>query len=709
MNVSTIVFFVFVIFLGSGFALSPIQNGDFEVGLQDWSWHSRGLGGYPKDIAVVSADPSPEIVKDPSAPSGKSFLRFKNMADTSFFVATREYLLDEGTYKVVGFFNIEKKIKWQVGDVVKTIPPTSGWEKKEMDLVVTNKERAVSLSFNAEDPGLFQFDHFELYPAAGAPRETALDVGLEVSAPDKVFFEKDEKKLKLKIFSSAETAGALLYHVENAWGEEIFTKKTPAKIPAGETVELGESLTSLKSGHYRVLARFAPSKGAASYETELLFAVIPDRELATSTTTGEDSRFGCNMGGRPYEIRLAQKIGIRWVMCAPPLYTKWLASEPSKGEWLFYDDQVKSMNDAGIHLLGNLADAPTWAIKPDSKVYGGAWPQNVLPADWSGWENYVKKVVTHYAPRIKAWAVWNEPDHPGFLKVAEGESWVDKYQTILEKSFAAARQAAPNVRIVGGVATHAGALVPLFKKGALKTMDVGGFHWLSWTPKGYVRNTSDEMGLLGPKESSDNCIENLTDAMAEAGKKVPLWDTEAHFTQAAMEREFLTQPNPPQKKDVPFMTRLDGAAAIPRQYLAEWAAGVDKTFFWLLSAPFTGQRLRADTTMVEWDRSPGAQLVTYAVMTSILENAKFVKWEKVVENRTPIKIFTLTIPGGSVRVVFSDSDMPKDLILVTESKNPVVRDMFGSVLEGSDSFNGLPLKGKVHLSVSRSPVYVIEK
>jgi len=699
---------VLTIFLAAG-ALDAgiLQNGDFEVGMQDWGWNSRGLGGYPKDIKTMNLDPSPEVASDAAAPSGKHILKFKNPPETSFTFGSREYLLPEGKYKAIGFFNLEKKIKWTVGDTVKTLGPTSGWEMKELDFAVTNAERAVSILINAEEPGIFQLDQFQIAPE-GTANEAGIDLGLEVSASDKIFMEKDEKNLAIRAFSPKDISGTVFLRIENGWGEEVLNKKISFALTAGQIREVSEKIKIQKTGHYRVLAQFRGEKGVSSYESELLFALIPNRELANSTVTGEDSRFGCNTQMRPYLIETARKIGIRWVMCAPPLFTKWFASEPRKGEWLYYDEEVKKLNDAGIHILGNLADAPSWALRPDSKDYGGPWPNNMLPEDWSGWQAYVRNVVDHYSNRIKYWAVWNEPDHPGFLKLTNGEKWFEKYETILEKTFQVAKSAVPDIRIVGGVATHPGALLPLIQGKSLRSMDIGGFHWLSWTPKGYVRNTSDELGLLGPKETSDNCIETLTDAMDLAKKKIPLWDTECHFTQASMEREFVNQPGPPIKKGATYMTRLDGAAAIPRQHLAEWAAGIDKTFFWLLESPFAGQRKREDTTMLEWDRSPGAQVVTYAVMTSLLEKARFVKWEKKMEERNAVKTFYFATAQGGIRVVFSDSDTPKDLVVPVSGKTVSVRDMFGVEQEGADSFNGIELKGKVHLSVTRFPVYVLD-
>ena len=300
-------------------------------------------------------------------------------------------------------------------------------------------------------------------------------------------------------------------------------------------------------------------------------------------------------------------------------------------------------------------------------------------------------------------------------KVEEGEDWASKYLVVLRRTYQVVKEVAPNVQVVGGTVTNPGALPPLIKGGGLGYMDIGAFHWSSWSPEGYLRNTGEEVGFLGPKQNWVNCIERITDATRERGKDIPLWNTECHITQADVEREFVTQPPLPKVSKTPLMTRLDAAAAVPRQYIAEWAAGVDKTFYWLLSCQSSSWDVRADKTMLEWDRSPTAPVVTYAVMTSQLEDAEFVDWEKKTGATWPERpffwIFHFRKPGGRLRVVWSNTDTPHEIVLPVTGRNVIIRDMFGAECPAVkvNSQNDAELEAEIMLSVARSPFYILEE
>lgn len=695
-----------------------VRNGSFEVGLQNWGWYTRGEGGYPNDVIVTGLDPQPVRLVVPDAPHGRYGLRFDAPENCAFSVYTRACEGSPGDHRLRLAVRCGVPVKVYVRDAGKardnvlaeaSIAPASGWQSVEIAVTVPEGTSAVALSVAGTGPGHLELDRVELQAADAAPARP-VELGLE--AGSQVRFAGEAAGFLARTFCEEAFSGALVYRVENAWGEEVTGGAVPMEGLAGQVTEAEVRLELPLTGHYRVLAQVRDGSVVLSETAELLLAVLPPRELPTSAATAEGSRFGCNMENRPWLMELARRIGIRWVFCSPPLFTKWFSAEPRPGQWRFYDGEVARFEAAGLRLVGNLADPPSWATNPGDESCSGPWPNPNRPLDWADWDEYVRQVASHYRPWITHWALWNEPNHPGYLQVGEGESWVDRYRELLIRTHRVLKSVDPSLQLVGGTVTNPGALPPLIKAGGLPYMDIAAFHWAAWSPDGYLRHTGEELGFLGPKEVWVNCLEWITEAFAEAGRRVPLWNTECHLTEADVQREFKTQPDPEQAYGTPRMTPLDAANAIPRQYIAEWAAGIEKTFYWLLATYESSWEPRTAKTLLEWDRSPTAALVAYAVMTDKLADAELLDWEtKTDENlveRPTIWIFRFRKPGGTLRVVWGNRDVESEITLPTCSDKVKVWDLFGVERPGITSMSGVPWRDRIVLRVARSPLYIFE-
>lgn len=697
-----------------------ICNGSFEVGRQNWAFYVRGAP-YTEDIKIVALDPQPEVVEDKTAPHGRRVLLWRLPEQAHFHLYSRAYAVQAGDYEVTGFFRVPHPVTFALVRADRAsenllfsqqAPLQDGWVKVRGQVKIAEEVKAIALSVRGQGAGEFRFDGFSVH-RAGAERKAGLGVGLAVNTQDddKIFFASEPKRITFLLFSDVTVRGRLTYRLENAWRQVALSGHRELSLRGGQQKVQPLPLQIRETGHYRLLAQFIGADGAPSPPAELLFAVVPDRQLASEPQEAWESRFGCNMENRPFLMRLARKIGIRWVHCLPPLFTRWSVTEPRPGDWRFYDEQVRAMKDAGLHLVGALIDPPVWATKPGSEEFGGPWPNPNLPTDWTLWRQYVQRVVSHYALYIRHWSVWNEPNHPGYLHLPEGEDWATAYTALLRHTYEAAKSASKEAVILGGMVTHPGGLEPLLQREPLSYADVLGFHWASWSPEGYLRYTGEEMGMLGPKEAV-NCLARLLEAMEKGGGKLPLWNTECHITEAEVEREFVTEPPPPKIQQTPSMSALDAAAAIPRQYLNEWAAGVEKTFYWLLAVAESSWEPRSAKTLLEWDRSPTAALVAYAVMTHLLGDAQFQTWEKKTDerliDRPTFWIFHLRKPDGRhVRVVWSSTDTAHQITLPASSDVKVL-DLFGGACPGTKALTGVELKGQVSLLVARAPFYVID-
>ncbi len=695
-----------------------LRNGSFELGLQNWSWTTRGGGpdGYVDDVRLKSLDPRPQIVTTQQAPDGNRVLLYEppTTPDSAFYLSSRPYELRPAAYTLTAYLDVAGNVTVQIAGSQLEVAPADGWQKVELHFEVDEATGPVAVLVLGSEAGgkRYLMDSFSLTTEDYDYPDYPVEVGLASSAADQVLFRSEDKALIIRALARQASSGQLHYRVEDAWGQKVAAGKLSAELKPGQVYEHTLGLAINHTGHYRVLAQFIADEEPASLPSELLLAVIPDRQLLDSVSTGADSRFGCLMEDRPHLISLARAIGVRWVFCNPPLFTKWFCAEPRPGQWKTFDRQIKMYHNAGIHLCGNLADPPFWATNPGDTRASGPWPNNRFPANWTDWDNYVRTTVSHYYPDIIYWALWNEPDHPAFLALDEDEEWVDKYQVLLQRTYSVIKQVEADSKLVGGTVTNPGSLTRLMMAGAGRYMDVGSFHLSSWTPQSYTRHTAEERGLLHDADQSGISMQRLQMAMKNANTIVPVWDTEMHCTQANIEREFVTQPDPPYDPQKPVMSRLDAAAAIPRMFISEWAAGVEKSFYWLLADFRSSLEPRADKTMLEWDRSPGAAVVTYAVLTKLLGDARFVKWEQTQDtlsfDKPTFWTFHFEKPTGRMRVIWSDQDVAHQLTLPVEGNSIMTWDMFGVELPAVNSKSGIELENTVQLAVDRCPVYLLD-
>jgi hypothetical protein len=695
-----------------------LHNGSFEVGLQNWACYVRGTD-YPADVGISLADPQPTWAQAKNAPHGRRVLRLQLPPRSAFVISSRAYELAGGALVFSLWVRSSLPVQVRLVDAARASDnvlaelsggPAAAWTRLVRTLSLPAGVTQVAVAISGRGPGWLELDDVRLAPPSAAPPPSP-DLAVAVE-PGQVLTLGQTPKIVARLFAPRPSPAALLHFwVEDAWGQELQRGKLTVRLPQNSLVQRPLPLTLPGTGLYHLFAQVQDQSGARSEIAETLVAVVPRRSLPTSSQDAQTSRFGCNMESRPWLVRLAQLLGLRWVFCSPPLFTKWFSAEPRPGEWRFYDEVVALFERAGLRLVGNLADPPLWATQPGTDAYSGPWPNPRFPTDWRTWDEYVRQVVTHYRPYITHWGLWNEPNHPGYLALAEGENWVDRYLDLLRRTFALLKAVDPQLKLVGGTVTHPGALEPLLQAGALDHMDIAAFHWASWSPQGYLRNTVEEMGVLGPKEAV-NCIGRLIDIFAARGKRLPLWDTECHMTEADVEREFKTQPEPPKLYETPRMTALDAANAVVRCFVGEWAAGVDKTFYWLLADAEKAWEPRTAKTLTEWDRSPTAALVALAVLTDQLADAQFLQWQRQSGSPLPpgtdIWLFRFRKPGGRVTVLWSNRDEETELTLPVSANGVKVWDLFGRELRGVRSMSAVPLHGRILLRLTRSPVYVFE-
>ena len=229
-------------------------------------------------------------------------------------------------------------------------------------------------------------------------------------------------------------------------------------------------------------------------------------------------------------------------------YVSWSALEPRKGEWRFetLDRYVATAEQHHVEVLLVLGLTPGWAsARPNEK--SGYEPGNAAePKDLEDWRAFVAQVAGRYKGRIGAYEIWNEPD----LK----QTWtgsVERMVTLTREASQVIRATDPAARIVSPAAAGVDVkwLAEFLAKGGGQYVDIIGYHFYV-TPK--------------PPEAMLPLIRKVQQTMAEhgAGSK-PLWNTETGWAHPK-----------------PFPSEELAAAYVARSYVLNWAAGVERLYWY---------------------------------------------------------------------------------------------------------------------------------
>ncbi|MBI2410947.1 MAG: endo-1,4-beta-xylanase [Candidatus Kerfeldbacteria bacterium] len=134
----------------------------------------------------------------------------------------------------------------------------------------------------------------------------------------------------------------------------------------------------------------------------------------------------------------AKKTGVQWGREE----FRWNDIEPVDGVYVFddYDDIVNRYEQNDIQMLGLLTYSAAWA-----STEPGNSDAEFYPPDNDAWKEYVGRVAEHYAGRVPAWEIWNEPNHSGFWK-----GTVDDYVQLVTTAAKAIHAQDPDAKVVLG-------------------------------------------------------------------------------------------------------------------------------------------------------------------------------------------------------------------------------------------------------------------
>lgn len=162
--------------------------------------------------------------------------------------------------------------------------------------------------------------------------------------------------------------------------------------------------------------------------------------------TSPDPRFG--LVEAFWDAQAAAESGAGWER----ILFLWSAIQPGgPDDWNGFqvaDEPLNAASAAGREVVGVLKSTPAWATDgaPVSGVPRGLY----LPPDDPGnlWANFVRKVVTYYAPKgVHRWVIWNEPEIDPGVTGHEWDGSVDDYAKLLEVAHRVAKATDPQAAI----------------------------------------------------------------------------------------------------------------------------------------------------------------------------------------------------------------------------------------------------------------------
>jgi len=285
------------------------------------------------------------------------------------------------------------------------------WSRIELpfDAGVNSKFCQISLKGSGE---LF-LDKFQVGPKARdtgkyiAPAQCgvacALAGGYDAGVAGVVF---DDEKTAVDLALTGDFKGAQVQ-----WSVfDIYRKRVKeGRIDAAERLQIKDLPAGY--GSFRLEARVERGGAVISPWSEMVW-----HQLHRPRYWGRDaprSPFGVHTLSVNRHLLMAKAIGINWTRLhdAGLEYFGWWNLEPERGQWRFFDKEIRRYRQHGIKIFAELGTAPAWAsYYQDSglKTFG-YFDKFFQPKNLDDYANYVRVVSERYKADIDAFDVWNEP------------------------------------------------------------------------------------------------------------------------------------------------------------------------------------------------------------------------------------------------------------------------------------------------------------
>ncbi len=407
-----------------------------------------------------------------------------------------------------------------------------------------------------------------------------------------------------------------------------------------------------------------------------------------------ESPFGVHTISTTRHILMAKSVGANWTRLhdAGLEYIGWWNLEQEKGQWRFFDREIKRFRDSKVMIYGELSTAPKWAsyYQDTSLKTFGYWDKFFQPKNLSDFESYVKTVVSRYKGSIDHWDIWNEPWNEEWWAVSYDKD--DKanhgYKTSKEperdfaalskSAYTAAKEASPNA-YVNGFNSTVGAKGASWTKGVL---DAGGldycdgiaYHDYQTSPRPGDAKDPIKMGMLDATES----------IAAKCGGKLPkpLWMTEGSCFSSDTSQIRLDYGLC--KNSLPFKNtdnHMESSDVLCKYMLALSSYDVRRWFLYSMHC-FTGA-INVCSILVTPDGQLHPSGAAHSAFAWLLEGRKYVKTLPLEE-----KAFVFLFSGRGKAIAVLSGNAGCAPLQVKVPAQAEAFDLYGNKVKGSLSFDG---------------------
>lgn len=325
-----------------------------------------------------------------------------------------------------------------------------------------------------------------------------------------------------------------------------------------------------------------------------MLATLIALALPPTIAPATPSYFGLNgsklfhnlVDGRPEKsgprFQWMRELGVAW----DRIDLWWHVVEPEKGVWDFSkpDAAFREFERQGVQWYPILCYGANWFDK------GRNSPRDA--ADFTGFANYVGKVVGRYKGRAPVWALWNEPN---ILPFWAPEPKVADYVRLMKLAYPAVKEADPKALVAAPVIAPIGPwdrgfTERMFQLGGTQ-FDIFDYH--------YYRSGPPEREV--PAELAE-----IQAVMRRHDKLKPIWISEAGVSSALVSEEVQ-------------------AALVVRHHLISLACGASKYFYFDLQNWQDDKPQQWDTQLglVKADGTKKPAFQAYRTMVRMVDGREF--------------------------------------------------------------------------------------
>jgi hypothetical protein len=217
----------------------------------------------------------------------------------------------------------------------------------------------------------------------------------------------------------------------------VSTAAPQAPTPAHAAAQADPTTTTSAPVPAPTPTTVAPTPTTAPVPTTTVPVSGPGMVGGGGFSEGSMLLWGTN-GELAQELDGMKALGGRWVR----VDVDWSVIERTQGvyDWSVPDRVIDAARARGMNVLGMLAYTPTWA-----RVLGGT--DKSRPADPTNFHRFAGAAAAHYAGRVQAFEIWNEPNMTMFFQPAPDPA---AYAELLVGAYDAIKAVTPDATVVTG-------------------------------------------------------------------------------------------------------------------------------------------------------------------------------------------------------------------------------------------------------------------